>query len=215
MADETTTTSTASETSTASSGANQPPTNADGNQAQVSPSKLAELERELQRVRSQQGREAADFRRQLADQQARTREVVTRNMPDEQRIVYERDEAIGFARSTQQQLEAIQLQQARTERISELSRKTGVPFEELDKAQSPDDLAELVADWKEKQLDNKVKQQVEKLSAKREANAVDLGGGGAARKDASSVDEQFKKALASGDVRQLARLKYALQEQQG
>lgn len=207
MADETTQNGTAQETGTAQDGQSSTPA------ASTPDPRIAELERQLQQFKSQQGREAAELRRQLQAAQAQTRQYATAGMDDSQRIVFERDEAIRFANETNQRLEAMQLQQARLERISELSRKTGVPFEELDKAQSPDDLAMLVHEWNAKQSETKITQQVEKRTEKREANAVDLGGGGAKR-GTSGIEEKFKAAIASGDVREVAKLRKQLQQQE-
>lgn len=220
MADETTTTGTAQTTGTALDG-QQSANNADATTAQVSAeaARLAELEKQLQQIRSQQGREAAALKAQAAEAQRRAQEAENRahqvamsNMDELQQAKYLADLNGRRVAELQAQLESQQLMQARYERISALSQKTSVPFEVLNQAETPDDLAELVANYKAQQEQQRIEEATNKRIAKKEANAVDLGGGGKKR-EASSIDEKFKAAIASGDVRQIARLRSQLQEQ--
>jgi len=95
------------------------------------------------------------------------------------------------------------LAQQRYERISELSRRTGVPLEQLNKAETPDDLAFLVAEYKDQRLAGQVKEETDKAKEKAKANKVDLGGGKPHESD-STEEALFKKA--KGDPIALARL---------
>ena len=192
MADETTTTGTASETSTAPNGSQSP-------DSQAAP-QATDLEKEIQRLRSEQGRQMAELKRQaaFAQQQAqqaelRAQQAAMANMDDFQKAQYRAEMAERENMTLRQQIESNMLAQQRVERISALSIKTGVPLEHLNQAETPDDLAVLVADWKEKQIDEQVKARTDKAAERAKANRVDLGGGKPHESD-SSDEAKFKKA---------------------
>ena len=202
MADETTTTGTASETSTAPNGSQSP-------DSQAAP-QATDLEKEIQRLRSEQGRQMAELKRQaaFAQQQAqqaelRAQQAAMANMDDFQKAQYRAEMAERENMTLRQQIESNMLAQQRFERISALSIKTGVPLEHLNQAETPDDLAVLVADWKEKQIDEQVKQRTDKAAERAKANKVDLGGGKPHESD-SSDEAKFKKA--KGNPLELAKL---------
>lgn len=202
MADETTTTGTASETSTALNGSQSP-------DSQAAP-QATDLEKEIQRLRSEQGRQMAELKRQaaFAQQQAqqaelRAQQAAMANMDDFQKAQYRAEMAERENMTLRQQIESNMLAQQRFERISALSIKTGVPLEHLNQAETPDDLAVLVADWKEKQIDEQVKQRTDKAAERAKANRVDLGGGKPHESD-SSDEAKFKKA--KGNPLELAKL---------
>lgn len=202
MADETTTTGTASETSTALNGSQSP-------DSQAAP-QATDLEKEIQRLRSEQGRQMAELKRQaaFAQQQAqqaelRAQQAAMANMDDFQKAQYRAEMAEREVMTLRQQIESNMLAQQRFERISALSIKTGVPLEHLNQAETPDDLAVLVADWKEKQIDEQVKQRTDKAAERAKANKVDLGGGKPHESD-SSDEAKFKKA--KGNPLELAKL---------
>ncbi len=202
MADETTTTGTASETSTALNGSQSP-------DSQAAP-QATDLEKEIQRLRSEQGRQMAELKRQaaFAQQQAqqaelRAQQAAMANMDDFQKAQYRAEMAEREVMTLRQQIESNMLAQQRFERISALSIKTGVPLEHLNQAETPDDLALLVADWKEKQIDEQVKARTDKAAERAKANRVDLGGGKPHESDASD-EAKFKKA--KGNPLELAKL---------
>lgn len=202
MADETTTTGTASETSTALNGSQSP-------DSQAAP-QATDLEKEIQRLRSEQGRQMAELKRQaaFAQQQAqqaelRAQQAAMANMDDFQKAQYRAEMAERENMTLRQQIESNMLAQQRFERISALSIKTGVPLEHLNQAETPDDLAVLVADWKEKQIDEQVKARTDKAAERAKANKVDLGGGKPHESD-SSDEAKFKKA--KGNPLELAKL---------
>lgn len=221
MADETTTTGTTQATGIALDG--QPSANnADATTAQESAEakRLAELEKQLQQIRSQQGREAAALKAQAADAQRRAQEAENRahqvamaNMDELQQAKYLADLNGRRVQELQAQLETQQLAQVRFERITAMSQETGVPFEELNKAQEPEDMVRIVSNYYKQQADGRIDQEVTKRTAKKEANSVDLGGGGGKRSP-SGIEEKFKAALATGDVREIAKLRYRLQQQE-
>jgi hypothetical protein len=202
MADETTTTGTASETSTALNGSQSP-------DSQAAP-QATDLEKEIQRLRSEQGRQMAELKRQaaFAQQQAqqaelRAQQAAMANMDDFQKAQYRAEMAEREVMTLRQQIESNMLAQQRFERISALSLKTGVPLEHLNQAETPDDLAVLVADWKERQIDEQVKARTDKAAERAKANKVDLGGGKPHEPD-SSDEAKFKKA--KGNPLELAKL---------
>ncbi len=203
MADETTTSGTAQDTGTAPNGSQSPDV------GQSAPPAASDLEKEIQRLRSEQGRQMAELRRQAqqAQQQAqqaelRAQQAQMAGMDDFQKAQYRAEMAEREVVNLRQQMENQMLAQQRFERISALSQRTGVPFEHLNRAETPDDLALLVADWNAKLLDERVKQKTEEATTKAKANKVDLGGG---RPHESDSDEaRFKKA--KGNPVELARL---------
>ena len=202
MADETTTTGTASETSTAPNGSQSP-------DSQAAP-QATDLEKEIQRLRSEQGRQMAELKRQaaFAQQQAqqaelRAQQAAMANMDDFQKAQYRAEMAEREVMTLRQQIESNLLAQQRFERISALSIKTGVPLEHLNQAETPDDLAVLVADWKERQIDEQVKARTDKAAERAKANKVDLGGG-RPHESEKSDDALFKEA--KGDPLKLAKL---------
>lgn len=203
MADETTTTGTAQDTGTAPSGSQSP---AD---PQAAP-QATDLEKELQRLRSEQGRQMAELRRQtaFAQQQAqlaeqRAEQAQLAGMDDFQKLQFRAEKAERDAMTLRQQIESNMLAQQRFERISALSIKTGVPLEHLNQAETPDDLAVLVAEWKERQIDEQVKARTDKANERAKANKVDLGGGKPHESD-SSDEAKLKKA--KGNPLELAKL---------
>ena len=203
MADETTTTGTAQDTGTAPNGSQSP---AD---SQAAP-QATDLEKEIQRLRSEQGRQMAELKRQaaFAQQQAqqaelRAQQAAMANMDDFQKAQYRAEVAERDNMALRQQIESNMLAQQRFERISALSIKTGVPLEHLNQAETPDDLALLVAEWKEKQIDEQVKARTDKAAERAKANKVDLGGGKPHESD-SSDEAKFKKA--KGNPLELAKL---------
>lgn len=202
MADETTTTGTASEMSTALNGSQSP-------DSQAAP-QATDLEKELQKLRSEQGRQMAELRRQaaFAQQQAqqaelRAQQAAMANMDDFQKAQYRAEMAEREVMTLRQQIESNMLAQQRFERISALSIKTGVPLEHLNQAETPDDLAVLVADWKERQIDEQVKARTDKAAERAKANKVDLGGG-KPHESEKSDDALFREA--KGDPLKLAKL---------
>lgn len=199
MADETTQNGTASETSTAQDGQPSTPT------TPATPDRVTELERQLQQIKSNQGRTEAELRRQLAAAQQQQRELTMRDMSEVERLTFERNEAINFARQAQVDADNVRLLQARTERISELARRTGVPFEELNKAESPDDLAILVHEYNSKLSKQQVKTQVDEALYDKEARKVDLGGG-APSTPTTRWERQIEEARKSRDPAAYIRL---------
>ncbi len=202
MADETTTTGTAQDTGTAPNGSQSP-------DSQAAP-QATDLEKEFQRLRSEQGRQMAELKRQaaFAQQQAqqaelRAQQAAMANMDDFQKAQYRAEMAERENMTLRQQIESNMLAQQRFERISALSIKTGVPLEHLNQAETPDDLALLVAEWKEKQIDEQVKARTDKAAERAKANKVDLGGGKPHESD-SSDEAKFKKA--KGNPLELAKL---------
>lgn len=149
-------------------------------------------------------RQMAQLRQQATALEARSNQAVMANMDDFQKAQYERDQYAARAQDLQQQLENQLLIQQRFERISTLSQRTGVPIEELNKAETPDDLAFLVAEYKEKRLASQVEEETKKAREKAKANKVDVGGGGPRTESDNSLEAQFK--AARGDPQKLARL---------
>lgn len=206
MADETTTTSTAQPTGTASDGQTQPPKN-EG----ATPDKAALLEKEVQRLRSDMGRQLADARRQQQAAETAAINATMSTMDETQRALYRAQLAENRAQQAEAREADTSALTQRYQRISDLSQKTGVPLEELDQAQTPDDMAVIVSNYLSKKQQDAVEKRAEALAKENRDNFVDLGGGGGKRKS-STIDDQIKTARASGDVRELAKLMFTKQE---
>lgn len=143
-------------------------------QAQIDPA--LEAKRELQRIKSEQGRIAAQARRAQEDVQrlqAQNRELVMRDMTEVERLKFERDEAYGFANATQAQLQDQERERARQADLQQIAETTGAPVEELQDAESPQAAWAKAVDYMKRQS-----QPARAAAAERsEANAVYLGGG--------------------------------------
>lgn len=184
MADEQTTIATA-QNGTAQGDSNNPPATG-GNTPQVSQGKppAIDLEKELQKVKSQMGREVAAARREAeaARQQAqaiaqRDREQRLNGMDDLERTQYlsqEKDQHIGYL---QQQLTNERNERDKEQAIAKLTTKYGVPREVIESATDYADAQEKAEAWRDEHLEERIAAEVEKRTRKVEANAPDLGGG--------------------------------------
>lgn len=214
MADETTTIATAlTEPGTAQGGQAQPPAQP-GNTASTAQDKTPalDLEKELQRIRSQAGREAAAARqaaeaaqREAAALRAQMREQRLSQMDAAERPAFERDEALQYAQHLQQQLVAAQDAAQRERDIAEIVSETGAPREVLDEAQNLHDAWRRAAKWQKENATTQTERRAAELAERRAANAVDLGGG-KPNTPADRVAEDFDKAMRSGDAIAYARL---------
>ena len=128
---------------TAQNAQNQPP-----NQAETAPASTArtnpapDVEKELQRLRSEQGRIAAAARRaeEAANQlRQQNRTLQMRDMSDVERLQFERDEAYQYAQSLEQQSAERAREQARQEDLQRIANETGAPLDLLQDAESPQD----------------------------------------------------------------------------
>ncbi len=186
MADETGQLGTTQNNGIAQGSQSQSATTADATPAQVSQeaTRLAELEKELQRMKSQQGREAAEAKRQAQEAQRRAAEAERRaheaamsNMDDYQKALYREQQKDVQIAQMAAELERRDLLQAKFERVSQTSQETGVPVDVLMGAETPEDMAILVGRYY-KGNSNKQQQDEAKAAAdKAAANKVDLGGG--------------------------------------
>ena len=214
MADEmTTNTGTALETGTAppEGGQVQPP--APTPEATPAPvpqqQTVIDVEKELQRIRSQSGREIAEAARraQAAEQRAAEIERQFQEMrirsaedPDRERLAVERDQAMRYAQDAQKRLEEQELIRVRWERINATAQRTGVPFDVLSQAESPEDMAAIVAQHYQSQTEAQAKAQADKIVRRSEANAVDLGGGNPST-PITRKEEKFREAWKRKDAR--------------
>lgn len=190
MADETTDTGTAQETGTALEGQESTPNTEGADTAKTPAAKPIDFEKELQRVRTEAGRRAAEAERKAAELAAQVRNLQMRDMTDVEKLQFERDEAIRYANAAHAEVEAERDLRARVERLSELSRRTNVPFEELNKAQTPDEMALVVHEWNQKLSAKQVDEAVEKSVERKSANKVVVSGG-----SPSTTTTRHEKAL--------------------
>lgn len=141
-------------------------------------------EKELQRLRSQAGRELAEARRlaeqaRLAAEQIRgeNRQLRMRDMSDAERLQFERDEAIQFANSTNAELQAERQRIAnaaqRAADMQQVSDETGIPVSELAEAESFDAAWKLGVAYMKNKSPAAQQEQAERAAA----NAPFVGGG--------------------------------------
>lgn len=205
MVDETTATGTAStDTSTAPNGQAQPP-------APQGQTPAVDLEKELQKIRSAAGREAAAAR--AAAQQAaaeaaalrqQLRSIQVGGMDELEKAKFERDEAWQAAQALQAQLQTTQTLSQKERDIAELQQEYGVPRSELEEATDYADAVRRARAWEKAQRDALIEAEIAKRTRKAEANAVDIGGGKPHNSD--DFGEKLKEARKTGSAYELARL---------
>lgn len=212
MADETTVTSTALDMSTASTGNTQPPAQGSSTpQAPQDKTPAVDLEKELQRIKSQMGREAAAARRAAEEAQARAaaaerqiREQRLSGMDELERAKFERQEAFDYASAMQQQAQQAQIARQREQDIAELMTDYGAPREIFDDAVDYADAVRKARAYEKAQRDAEIEERVQKRLAKAEANAPDLGGG--KPHDHDSFSAKLKEAKGKVSAVELAKL---------
>lgn len=212
MADENARAATASDMSTAQPGQAQPPAQGSSTpQAPQDKTPAVDLEKELQRIKSQMGREAAEARRraeaaerQAAEATRQIREKRLSEMDELERARFERDEAFQSASYLQQQVQQ-QAQNAQRERdVTELMADYGAPREIFDDATDYADAVRKARAYEKAQRDAEIEERVQKRLAKAEANAPDLGGG--KPHDHDSFSAKLKEAKVEVSAVKLAKL---------
>lgn len=170
-----------------------------------------DLEKELQKIRSQAGREAAEAKR--AAEQARQeaaalrqqmRAIQTRDMDEVELPKFERDEARQYAASLEQQLQQMQQQIQRERDIAQIASKTGAPREIIESAEDYADAWSRAADWLRENATTAAERKQAERAEKQAANAVDVGGG--KPHNEADWDTRLSKARKSGSAVELARL---------
>lgn len=189
---------------TAQNAQNQPP-----NQAEAAPASTArtnpapDVEKELQRLRSEQGRIAAQARRAEEAAQAlraQNRTLQMRDMSDVERTAYERDEAITYARSIEAQLQeteaARQREEARLEDLSEIAEEEGIPMSVLQDAQSPKEARRLAIQYIKSNLSS-----TQAADAERSAANRPYLGSGAPSTPTSRKEQRFEQHIKERNAR--------------
>jgi hypothetical protein len=189
---------------TAPSTGNQPP-----NQAEPAPASTArtnpapDVEKELQRLRSEQGRIAAAARRaeEAANQlRQQNRTLQMRDMSDVERLQFERDEAYQYAQQTQAQLQeaeaARQREEARMADLAEIAEEEGIPMSVLQDAQSPKEARRLAIQYIKSNLSSNREAEAERS----EANRPYLGSG-APTTPTSRKEQRFEQHTRNRDSR--------------
>lgn len=209
MADESSTIATASQASTAQGAETTQPPGTETQQPQAAQGRTPapDLEKELQKLRSQMGREVAEAKRraEAAERQAqaiaqRDREQRLNGMDDLERAQFERQEAINYAESVRQQSLAAQQAAQRERDIAELCAEYGAPREIFDEATDYADAIKRARAYEKAQRAAQVEEEVEKRTRKVEANLPDLGGGKPSTA-ASRHDDELKAAWKQKDAK--------------
>jgi hypothetical protein len=192
------------EQGTSQNAQNQPP-----NQAEPAPASTArtnpapDVEKELQRLRSEQGRIAAAARRaeEAANQlRQQNRTLQMRDMSDVERLAFERDEAMTYAQSVTAQLQETEAQrqreQARQEDLAAIAEEAGVPLDELQAAQSPQEARRIAFQYIKSTLSSTREAEQERS----EANRPYLGSG-APTTPTSRKEQRFEQHTRNRDSR--------------
>lgn len=128
---------------------------------------------EMQRKHNEELANLTSYQQQLRQQQLA-------NMEPEDRIAFERDEAIRRAEAAERRAQAYEVDQAKRNALQGIATKAKVPVDILMEATSPDHAWEIAWDYKERQDAERQRESEEAKQArqqKREANKVDLGVG--------------------------------------
>lgn len=153
---------------------------------------------EFQNYQRSMDQKIAALQRQASAAEQRAHTQAMAGMDEFERTKYERDLAVNRANELASALEQRDLMQDRYNRISALSQETGVPIATLNEAQTPDDLAMLVARYTKENLSKTITERVEEEKQRSKANAVDLGGGKASTTE-SRHEAALREAYKNGD----------------
>lgn len=209
MADESSTIATA-QNGTAQGDSQRPPAT-ETQQPQGSQNTAIDLEKELQRIRSQAGREAAaarqaaeQARQEAAALRQQMRAIQTKDMDEMELSKFQRDEIQQYAASLERELAATRQQVQREKDIAAIISKTGAPREIIEAAEDYGDAWSKAADWLRENATTAAERKQAERAEKQAANAVDTGGG----KPHNSADwnTRFSEARKSGSALELARL---------
>lgn len=192
-------------------GDSQRPPATEMQQPQGAQNTALDLEKELQRIRSQAGREAAEAKRAAQQAQAdaaalrqQLRAIQTKDMDEMELSKFQRDETAEYARSLEMQLQQMQQQVQRERDIVTIISKTGAPREIIESAADYADAWSKAAEWLKENATTSAERKQAERAEKQAANAVDTGGG----KPHNSADwnTRFSEARKSGSALELARL---------
>lgn len=193
------------ELATARSAQNQPPDQSGatpGSTTRQANAGALDVEKEMQRIRSETGRQLAQARREaeqarLAAEQVRqqNRALVMRDMSDVDRALYERDEAVNFARQTNAEREAERQERERLADLQAIANETGAPMEELLQAQSYGAAWQMGVAHMRKQTPTARKAEEERD----EANSVYIGSG-APSTPATRREQKYDKMFQDRDI---------------
>lgn len=161
-----------------------------------------DVEKELQRIRSETGRQLAQARReaeqarQAAEQiRLQNRALVMRDMSDVDRANFERDEAINFARQTNAEREAERQERERLADLQAIAKETGAPMEELLQAESYGQAWQMGVAHMRKQTPTARQAEEDR----EEANAVYIGSG-APSTPATRREQKYDKMFNDRDI---------------
>lgn len=154
---------------------------------------------EFREFQSRKDRELRQMRdessRQMAQMQAQLEALQTKDMPDEQRGMYELQKRDHHIQRLQSEMQAMRAEQARMAALAEISHDTGIPLDLLTDADNPDEAWRRGVRWAKENLSKAQQERVEE----QRANAVDLGRG---RGQSAAVDlrDEYRQALENNDA---------------
>lgn len=162
---------------------------------------------EFRNWQAQQNRTLAQYQQQLADYQRQVDEARMASMDDYERESYGRQRAEAELQRLQNELaereRMSQYEMARQSKLSELAAKTAIPLDTLAKAQTPLELAEIIADYHRQKVETLANTRAAELKARQEANKPDIGGGSLSNVTDGAMRDAWNNRDAAGYIRAL------------
>ena len=161
----------------------------------------------LQAALDRAERERQEEKQRLAWYEQQLEQLQTQHLDEPQKIAYENQKLKRMLAAVQQQQQIEEGRKRIFERITKRFGAVGVPYEVYANANDADEAWDLAADYALKNLPAKVAAKQEK----REANAVDIGGGAAMTPDdewEAEAKRLLKKKDSVGYARHILKRKY-------
>lgn len=169
--------------------------------------KAAALQAALDRAE----RERQEEKQRLAWYEQQLEQLQTRDLDEPSKLAYENQKLKRTLAALEQQRQVEEGRKRIFAKITARFGAIGVPFEVYGNAQDADEAWDLAADYALKNLPGRTAQQAQERAAKREANAVDLGGGAAVTPDddwEAEAKRLLKKKDSVGYARHILKRKY-------
>lgn len=147
-------------------------------------------------------REKQDMLHRLGQYEQQLEQLSTRDLDDQGKLAYENQKLRRLVQGMQQQQAEQQGRQRIFNEIQATLSEAGmaVPYDELDQALDADDAWKRAFKYMQSQMNEKTAKTVAERLEKRDANAVDLGGGTPAS-EGSDLQSRYNRAMKSFNTR--------------
>lgn len=156
-------------------------------------------------------RERQEEKQRLAWYEQQLETLQTQHLDEPSKLAYENQKLKRALAALEQQRQVEEGRKRIFAKITNRFAPIGVPFEVYGNAADADEAWDLAADYALKNLPGRTAQQAQERAAKREANAVDLGGGAAVTPDddwEAEAKRLLKKKDSVGYARHILKRKY-------